>query len=100
MARERERQRESSGGHIGRFFSSCFFPFFFFWVVFSGRTRGLMGVPAMQAPGEAECLCATLASAGMAKAAATEDGGRRPKWVALCRAFGLWVFGDGAKPEL
>ncbi|CAJ1345076.1 unnamed protein product [Effrenium voratum] len=34
---------------------------------------GLMGVPAMQAPGEAECLCATLASAGMAKAAATED---------------------------
>eukprot|EP00931_Biecheleriopsis_adriatica_P115471 TRINITY_DN91259_c0_g1_i1.p1 TRINITY_DN91259_c0_g1~~TRINITY_DN91259_c0_g1_i1.p1 ORF type:complete len:522 (-),score=106.17 TRINITY_DN91259_c0_g1_i1:25-1410(-) len=32
-----------------------------------------MGVPALQAPGEAECFCAALASAGCADAAATED---------------------------
>mmetsp|Transcript_16390 Transcript_16390/g.28773 ORF Transcript_16390/g.28773 Transcript_16390/m.28773 type:complete len:498 (-) Transcript_16390:189-1682(-) len=34
---------------------------------------GFMGVPAVQAPGEAECLCAALASFGKADAAATED---------------------------
>ena len=34
---------------------------------------GLMGVPAVQAPGEAECLAAALASFGQADAAATED---------------------------
>eukprot|EP00933_Yihiella_yeosuensis_P014857 TRINITY_DN13142_c0_g1_i1.p1 TRINITY_DN13142_c0_g1~~TRINITY_DN13142_c0_g1_i1.p1 ORF type:complete len:479 (-),score=118.83 TRINITY_DN13142_c0_g1_i1:194-1630(-) len=33
----------------------------------------LMGVPAVQAPGEAECLCAALAASGRADAAATED---------------------------
>ncbi|CAE7232709.1 FEN1 [Symbiodinium natans] len=32
-----------------------------------------MGVPAVQAPGEAEALCAELAAAGHAQAAATED---------------------------
>jgi len=33
----------------------------------------LMGVPAVQAPGEAEALCAELATTGHAHAAATED---------------------------
>eukprot|EP00401_Gymnodinium_catenatum_P015652 CAMPEP_0117472928 /NCGR_PEP_ID=MMETSP0784-20121206/8503_1 /TAXON_ID=39447 /ORGANISM="" /LENGTH=481 /DNA_ID=CAMNT_0005267101 /DNA_START=77 /DNA_END=1522 /DNA_ORIENTATION=+ len=33
----------------------------------------LMGVPAVQAPGEAECYCAVLAASGRADAAATED---------------------------
>ena len=34
---------------------------------------GMMGLPVLQAPGEAERLCAQLAQSGYAKAAATED---------------------------
>jgi len=33
----------------------------------------LMGVPAIQAPGEAECLCCAMAIAGVADSVATED---------------------------
>lgn len=37
---------------------------------------GMMGLPVLRAPGEAERLCAQLAQSGYAKAAATEDSFR------------------------
>ena len=74
-----------------------------FRVTKGGPVPGMMGLPVLRAPGEAERLCAQLAQSGYAKAAATEDSfhfrfcsflgvkmvedGRR--WKAPCRTLSL-----------
>ena len=64
-----------------------------FRVTKGGPVPGMMGLPVLRAPGEAERLCAQLAQSGHAKAAATEDSFR----FRFCSFLGVKKVEDGRR---